>query len=164
MDVPFQFRQRGVTLIETLVAVVVMSIGLLGIATLFLSSLRDTGSAMWRTRAITLSEDIIERMRANRSEAARYDSGVTPTGQNHDCAATADMTVPASCSPQQLAEQDIHEWRARVTDSVIGLPSGVARITVSGGTPADVTVFVQWTEGVQNDQPLLQKFELRTQL
>ncbi len=62
----FRGRGNGFTLVEALVALLAPSIGLLGVAGLQLSGLRNNLSAAWRSQATYLSYDIIDRMRANR--------------------------------------------------------------------------------------------------
>jgi len=77
-------RARGFTLVEILVTLVVMSVGLLGLAALQLTSLKANHGSATRTQAVYLAYDIIDRMRANPTAAAanNYDIavGVTPTG------------------------------------------------------------------------------------
>lgn len=58
-------RQKGFTLLEVLVAMLVLSIGLLGLAGLMASSLRNNHSAYYRTQATWLAYDVIDRMRVN---------------------------------------------------------------------------------------------------
>ncbi len=63
---PFQAfprHSRGFTLIEALVALVVLSIGLLGIAALYLDSLRAGRTAIYRTQAVNLAADLADRLR-----------------------------------------------------------------------------------------------------
>jgi type IV pilus assembly protein PilV len=60
-------RQKGFTLLEVLVAMLVLSIGLLGLAGLMASSLRNNHSAYYRTQATWLAYDVIDRMRVNRT-------------------------------------------------------------------------------------------------
>ena len=60
---------RGMSLIEVLVAVVVVSIGLLGIAALQVTTLQNNHNSLLRTQASALADDIIDRMRANRNAA-----------------------------------------------------------------------------------------------
>jgi len=66
---PSAFRARGFTLIEALVALLVLSIGLLGVAALQLTSLKYNQGASQRSQATMLASDIIDRMRANRAAA-----------------------------------------------------------------------------------------------
>src|SRR6185295_1538044 len=71
-------RSRGFTMIEVLVSLVVLSIGLLGVAALQLTSLRSNHSSAMRSQATFLAYDIIDRMRANRAAAiaGKYDIAI----------------------------------------------------------------------------------------
>ncbi len=129
---------RGFTLIEVLVTLVVLAIGLLGLAGLQASSLKHNNNAYQRTQATFLAYDILDRMRANPIgvEAGNYnaiDTGSLPT--NPACAST-------SCTPAQLADTDTLEWATHLTTA---LPSGRGVIT---GTAANApfTVTVMWDD------------------
>ncbi len=63
------FRQRGVTLIEVLIAMLVLGIGLLGVAALQSSSIRSTHNSFERTRAVIVTENLVELMRINTAQA-----------------------------------------------------------------------------------------------
>ena len=65
-------RQRGFTLVEVLVALVVMSVGMLGIAALYLEGLRAGRTALYRTTAVNLAGDMADRIRANRNAGLAY--------------------------------------------------------------------------------------------
>src|SRR5215475_12901480 len=79
---------RGLTLIETLVALVIMSVGLLGIAALHVESVKAARAATLRTKAITLAVDMAEKMRANRVAVlnGNYTIDAGDMGSNHNCA------------------------------------------------------------------------------
>ncbi|MEM7611045.1 MAG: type IV pilus modification protein PilV [Pseudomonadota bacterium] len=128
-------RQRGYTLLEILVASVLLTGGLIGLASLQASGTRLNNSAYLRTQANVLAYDIIDRMRANsvRARAGNYDI------------ALADAAPPVSANPHDI---DLIQWRAALA---YYLPAGNGSVTrVSGGTPADparITVTVQWNDG-----------------
>lgn len=65
--------QAGVSLVESLVALLVLSIGLLGIAGLFVDNVKNSRTALLRTQAINLVTDMADRIRANSSAQAAYD-------------------------------------------------------------------------------------------
>ena len=62
-------RNQGFTLVEALIALLVLSIGLLGVAALQLIALQNNNNAMFRSQATYLAYDIADRMRANRDQA-----------------------------------------------------------------------------------------------
>lgn len=118
---------RGFSLTEVLVAVVVLSVGLLGLAGLQMTSLRNNHSAYLRTVATVLSYDMADRMRANRAaaEAGGYDNPVAT--EHPDC-----MTA-TGCSPEDMAEHDAFEWRQAIASQ---LPGGEGAVCLDG-TPED---------------------------
>ncbi len=67
-------NDSGFTMVEVLVALVVLAIGLLGIAALYLNSLQSGRTAIYRTQAINLAADLADRIRMNRTAQAAYNS------------------------------------------------------------------------------------------
>jgi type IV pilus assembly protein PilV len=72
-------RMDGVTLVEVLVTVMVISVGLLGVVALQAITVRDNYSSFLRGQATALADDIIDRIRANRDNAAAYNVSLTGT-------------------------------------------------------------------------------------
>ena len=72
--------QRGFTIVEALVALVVLAVGMLGIASLYVTTLRASGSAMSRMQAINLASDLGDRIRANRTAEAAYAGAAAANG------------------------------------------------------------------------------------
>ncbi|MFZ1642728.1 MAG: type IV pilus modification protein PilV [Candidatus Contendobacter sp.] len=108
----------GFTLLEVLVAVVVLSVGLLGLASLQVNGLQFNHSAYLRTQATLLAEELADRMRANRPgfTANNYDNpSVNPV------ALVAACRTVAGCTAAQMAQNDLAEWQ-RVLARV--LPNG----------------------------------------
>ncbi|MFZ3042068.1 MAG: type IV pilus modification protein PilV [Thiobacillus sp.] len=139
-------KQSGFTLLEVLVAMLVLSIGLLGLAGLMASSMRNNQSAYHSTQATWLAYDILDRMRANRAGALAGGYG-----------AASALGAPANCSTAapsgSIAAQDIGGWKNMVA---CALPEGDGAITV---TPASrqVNITIQWndargTGGLANQQ------------
>lgn len=116
--------QSGTTLIEVLITVVLVSVGLLGLAGLQLTTVQNSNSSSERFEATTLAHDILERIRANRQAAltGRYNLalGAVPAGAN-------------------LVGADLLEWR----NALAVLPNGDGSIDVTAG---EVTIEVQWTD------------------
>ncbi len=109
-------RSRGFTLIEALLALFVLSIGVLGAIAMQKVAKEGGFDALQRTTAAHLAQDIIERMRANPDQLALY---ATPAGGlgggGMSAALTAAATVPpncttTACTPDQMALRDLIEW------------------------------------------------------
>ena len=121
----------GFTLVETLVALLVLAVGLLGLAHLYVECLRATHAALLRSRAVTLSADLAERIRANRDPADAYDCGgscVAGTGGN------------------TVAIDDLQVW---ITAVATLLPEGDGAVTYTAGAagaPDSYVVTVSWVE------------------
>ena len=130
--------QRGTTLVETLVALVVLSVGLLGIAALQMTSLRNNRGAHLRSQAQVLAYDIADRMRANRNVALAnayvVALGVTPAGGTLDAL-------------------DLQEWKATLAQA---LPGGDGEITRVGNM---FRIRMRWTDSLG-----VQTFDTRTQI
>jgi len=123
--------QRGTTLIEVLISLLILAIGLLGMSGLQTVSLRSTQSAYLRTQASIASNDIVERVRANLQ-------GVEANSYNNIAGeATAACNTAVGCSFSELASNDIAEWKgALATNFPAGLGTVCADSTPEDGTPA----------------------------
>jgi type IV pilus assembly protein PilV len=124
-------HQKGFTLLEVLVAIVVLSIGLLGLAGLMASSVRNNHSAYQRTQAAWLAYDMVDRMRANRAFAVT-------SATDYNVALGVASAAPAG----QLAKADVDDWKTALRTT---LPAGDGSVTVTAATGA-ATVVVQWND------------------
>jgi type IV pilus assembly protein PilV len=149
---------RGLSLIETLVTIVVISVGMLGIAAIYVESLKAGQTALLRTRAVALAADMADRIRTNQAGAASYDVGPEAAGAAPpvDCADTA-VTPAQNCTPADMALNDIWQWKTLVgnTDDTqfqrLGLPSATASITRNPATvPVTYTITVRWSEKTED--------------
>lgn len=149
----------GFSLVEALVALLILSVGLLGIAGLFVDSVRNSRSALLRTQAIHLVSDMADRIRANATAGDAYDSaayGGEPA--EHDCAPTPD-SVGSNCSSAALAEDDLARWIAAVRAALPALddtPPGAEveyLAPAADGAPERYRITVSWLEPGE-DQPL----------
>lgn|SRR5690606_22884901 len=143
MNSRFARHGRGYSLLEVLVTVFVLSVGLLGIAALFLSTLLDSRIAIQRSKATAFATDMIERMRANRSAAESYASA---SPASHNCRTTKDAAA-STCSPAALAAHDLYEWNTTLADPLSGLPEGRGEIRRTASAPPTYTVEVSWRDG-----------------
>jgi type IV pilus assembly protein PilV len=101
---------RGFTLIEVLIAMLIVAIGVLGITALQFKGLQYNQNASFRTQVSVLAYDISERMRANAPNAAAYADAITdylvpavePSGCVHTGAFSTGVTNDVNCWKQQL--------------------------------------------------------------
>jgi len=120
--------QKGATLIEVLVAMVILSVGLLGLAGLQATSIQSNYGAFYRSQATILAADITDRMRANRKAAQAGGYNLSALSNAH--AATTSRT-----------DKDLNEWLSQVAK----LPAGKARIERDNAT-ALVTITINWDD------------------
>ena len=90
--------QRGVTMLEVLIAIVLLTIGLLGVAQLQFKMQAAELEAYQRTQAIVLLQDMVDRINANRKNAAQYVTAVPlGTSSTIDCSSPATLAVRDQC-------------------------------------------------------------------
>jgi type IV pilus assembly protein PilV len=128
-------------MIEVLVALFVLSVGLLGVAAMQQVGLRNSYTAQLRGQATSLATDIIDRMRANRVRAAAgdYDVEFGGTGDPADA-------CPGTTSQEQV-DCDLAEWGAALGAQ---LPLGEGQVEQVAGTDL-VRVSIRWREGRGDD-------------
>lgn len=139
-------------MLEVLISLVVLSVGLLGMAGLMSTTLKSNDSAYMRTQATVEAYNIIDRMRANHdavtSGAYAYAMPAAPAADSHASAACTGSS--ANCSTAQLATYDIQQWEF---DLAQRLPDGRGSITtalIPNGTGTDVVVRVLWNDSRAN--------------
>jgi type IV pilus assembly protein PilV len=130
-------HQRGFTMLEVLVAIVVLSFGLLGLAGLQANGLRNNTSAYMRTQANLLAYDMLDRMRANLQgvENGDYDDLLSTTPTDPAC-------ISSGCSIAQMAAHDAYEWSQQLGDV---LPEGQGRVAGTG-IGSVFTITVMWDD------------------
>jgi type IV pilus assembly protein PilV len=119
--------QRGVGMVEVLVAVLVLSIGLLGLAGLQVRTLRNSQSALERGVAVIETHAIVDAMRADR---------VNAMGDDFDISLTA-----AAPTGTTFAEEALAGWRANLITSLGDDATG--SVACNG---ADCVIVVQWND------------------
>ncbi|WP_248281898.1 type IV pilus modification protein PilV [Parazoarcus communis] len=140
-------RSRGFSLLEVLIAIVVLSIGLLGLAGMMASTMRNNHSAYHRTQATWLAYDVIDRVRVNRQVA------LAPNNNYN-------VAIGAATASTGIAATDINDWKTRLAEA---LPEGDGSVAVNAGNRT-VTVIIQWNDarGTQGNET--QQFRVDTQL
>jgi type IV pilus assembly protein PilV len=127
-------RQRGVGMIEVMVAIVIFAFGMLGLAGLQTAALRYQKSAWLRANTAALATDIAERVRSN-LEGAKDATAYQFTSAYADAAATppAAPSVDAAAIPtrKQIADRDLAEWAAAAAEQ---LPGGAVNLAGSIGS------------------------------
>jgi len=138
-----RLKNRGFTLLEALIGFLILSIGMLGIASLQALSLKAGKTSVYGTVANMKVEELFESMRVNPTALASY----TGPGVNNSCSGTT------LCSPAKLAEDDVYWWKK---DLKAGLPNAttttsvVVTPAVAPSKMAIVKVTVSWKERNQD--------------
>lgn len=145
--------QRGATLIEVLIAIIVLAIGLLGLALLQITSVQSNHSAYYRSQVTILASDLADRMRANRTAAL---------------GSAYVFDFPASSSSNSVsgtqAQKDKAEW---LNALALTLPEGTGKVEKTG---ALVTISVRWNDNrgriktVDSSDSGIETFVYRTEI
>ena len=164
----FLHRESGFSLIEVLVALLVLSIGLLGLAMLQVQGMRFTNDSYQRTQATLLAYDLMDRMRANKVGADAGAYCLTTAAPANPCNTTV---VPPSntcgdsggCTTKEdLARYDLYKWyqlqASYLSSTPTSTPSSLAResvVTASGTAIWRYTITMRWNE---RDLPIAQEW------
>lgn len=136
-------RQHGMTMIESLVAIVVLSFGMLGVVGLQAAALQSNKEARYQSSAVRLARELGELMRGNKAVAIEATSGANPYLVEYSGTlptTTADCFAGACASAQDVASYQIREWLSRVATELPG-----ARVTVCiDDAPFDGDGLPQW--------------------
>lgn len=125
--------QHGLTLVEAMIALLVISIGLLGIAALQLTAMNQNSSSLNHSQAVRYAYNMSDRIRANMVEFDQYIGIDTNDGFNQDC------TAPAACNSGDMLLADATDWEALVET----LPGGRGIIF---DDPDGLLVVVMWDD------------------
>ena len=136
---PMNRNETGFTLLEVLVAIVVLSLGLLGLAGLQAATLRNNQIAYYRAIAIQQTYDMADRIRANQAGATTgsYDALDGSIPADPDCVAN-------TCSAAQMAVADHSQWN---NNNARMLPGGSGTVASAAGGGFDITV--SWNENTE---------------
>lgn len=128
-------RQQGFSLVEVLITLVIMSIGMLGIAGLYVQSMQAGRTSMFRHHAVTLASDVADRIRANPRAGVAY----TAAGADNNC-----VNGGVNCDEAQMAGHDILLWKAQAAET---LPAGDVVIVFDNTVvPPTYQISINWVE------------------
>jgi type IV pilus assembly protein PilV len=127
-------QELGFGLIESLVALVVVSVGMIGIAALYGQGLGASRTALYRTQAVNLASDMADRIRLNRVAGTAYQAAAADN--NCDSGGVA-------CTPAQMAAHDLWVWGNELARQ---LPTGTGTVTFTANVPPTYTISVNWLE------------------
>lgn len=126
-------HQSGMSLIEAMIALVVISVGLLGIAALQITALQQNSSSQWHSQAVWDSYEISDRILANKSVFNSYDGIKTSKNYEQDC-------QTKTCTAAQMVTADAQAWASKISE----LPSGLG--IISSPQVDQLTITVMWDD------------------
>jgi len=128
--------ESGFSLVEVLIALIIMSVGMLGIAGLYVQSMQAGRTSMFSHHAVTLAGDVADRIRANPTAGLAY---AAPAGANNNCVAGG-----TDCNVAQMAANDIDIWQ---TEAANVLPGGQVGVVFNDAVaPPTYQITVSWNE------------------
>ena len=137
-------RQKGFTLLEALLGFLILSIGMLGIASLQAVSLKAGKTSVYGSVAMMKVDELIESMRANNTSAALAAYAAAGAGDGTDNGCTGTM----ECTAVQMAQDDIFWWKKNLTAGLPGAATTSVTLTpaVAPSKMATVKVDINWSE------------------
>jgi type IV pilus assembly protein PilV len=139
--------RRGFSMVEMMVALLVLSVGMLGVASLFATSLNSGSSAISRMQAVSLANDLADRIRANPTAGAAYQGAAA----NNNCVGGA--MGATTCIPADMAANDLYVWNQQIANAWPGgtASGAVTAVAVGGATSLfTYTIQVTWKEPGQS--------------
>lgn len=131
------FSQRGIGLIEVLVALLVLAIGILGFVALQYRAVEATSEANYRIQAINIARDLAERMRVNRSALSTYK---TETSNATTQKQAGKSCLINTCTTTELADFDV----AEVANRADSLGMTVNMLNCPGNSDGRNCIYVAW--------------------
>ena len=148
MHINSQHKQKGFSLIEALVAFLILSVGMLGIASLQTMSLKSGHTAAMRTVAVVKVEEILESMRSNPAAIADFAAGTADMGTDNGCSQTT--VAAANCTSTQMAQDELFRWKNSLIEALPNNAATTASVVITPPVPPAimnlVVVSVNWSE------------------
>ncbi len=152
-------RQLGVSLIEVLIAILIIAVGVLGIAKMQALSISSSQVSGGRGLVALQASSLAALFHSNRGYWQTFSPGLPPCSNTAGCTLTGSSTtqfgaVPASCTvatpclSSSIAALEINNWMANINKQV---PSYSANISCANGTtlPTNCTIAISWLEKQQ---------------
>ena len=143
--------QKGVTLVEVLIAVFIATVGLLGSAVMQVSSIKYTQESLFRSQAVRMAQTRVDNMKTNPDAV---DAGAY-SNMDTDMAATSSGCLVDGCSPAALAVEDLAQWAELLNPTTGALPllparagGSPARGTISTSANGVHTITLRWNDGI----------------
>jgi len=142
----------GFTLMEILIALLVVSVALMGVASLQMRGQQINHVAYLRTQATFLASDMMDRMRLNKENAAQYVGGFTSVGPGGDGPDYSCDGDGKSCSSTDIANYDLNNWLNQVRET---LPKGEVKIELIDNANQEYEITLRWKRiaGYTDDKP-----------
>ena len=145
-------HSQGFALLEALLALFILTIGVLGVAGLQIQAMQSGGVAAQRLYVTMQTQELIERMMANPGLTTIIDGGapvITNTVLNYQTATVGDginvgCNTGTICTPVETAQQDTFTWRASLDAFLPANPAPTYVVTVSASN--DVTLTITWSD------------------
>lgn len=133
---------RGVSLIEALVALLVLALGVMGMAGIQTRTLVESRTTNARSVAVMMADDLLDRMQANATVRVT-NPATNPYIVGFNDTLTASNCMTSTCNGTQLAQFDLQQWKGQLAQL---LPGGNARVFRSTTDPSQFGVLIGWNE------------------
>ncbi|WP_257280475.1 type IV pilus modification protein PilV [Endozoicomonas sp. ISHI1] len=148
-----RLRQKGVGLIEVMVALLVISVGVLGMAGLQTKSLQHNQLAYLRSQAVIIVNDMMDRIRANKTVAATGSDYITTESEHVAAGCTTQDFInsceSSACSESQLATYDVQQWKFQMACQLPDATGSIAIEDTSSGRVYVITLKFNDSRGAQ---------------
>ena len=138
-------QQRGMGLVEVLVAILVLAIGVLGFVALQYRAVEATAESVYRVQAVNLARDLAERIRENRGALETFESQLQNTAIQP--ASTKNCFTSTSCNAAEMADFDVAQVSTRATSTAMTMNL----LPCQGNLNARQCVYVAWGDTSATD-------------